>query len=445
MADISKIKLPDNSEYDIKDATARSGIGNAKMFYGTCSSAAGDTTKVVDCPIFTSADLTVGVIIIVKFDTTNSGAVGSIKLDVNGTGAKNIKYMYNGSVSNIASAAYIKSGTAYHFYYDGNYWIVQMAYNTNDASNGYSRFSHGTYTTTTAVGRYVICLTKSLTSVVPVTAVNNSTATSKALTTDKFNPFEPIFYYTNNGSTTQTAANSVLTISYLWRTYSNINLGYSFNTGSTLTNNKDVFIKASPTDGYMATLASTPIVQDLPTSDDGYIYIKLGHACSTSNIAMSYEHPIYWYKDGKVRPYGRWELASTSAYGATKLSSATNSTSTALAATPSAVKTAYDEAVAAKGIANEAKSGVDGTLIYDHDYTISNGVATFTPHVYCKGAEVTTNYNKSCFTWKYRLSTDVTTTPTYVTLTTNDNRGCTVNIASLGYGGHVIGIFTPPT
>ena len=39
--------------------------------------------------------------------------------------------------------------------------------------------------------------------------------------------------------------------------------------------------------------------------------------------------------------------ASTSAYGVTKLSSATNSTSTDLAATPSAVKSAYDTAAAA--------------------------------------------------------------------------------------------------
>ena len=106
--------------------------------------------------------------------------------------------------------------------------------------------------------------------------------------------------------------------------------------------------------------------------------------------------------------------------------------------------TARNAANNAQTTANTALSGVNGTLIYDHTYTISNGVATFTPHVYQKGAEVTTNYAKSCFTWKYRLSSDVTTTPTYITLTTNNDRGCTVNISSLGYGGHVIGIFEPP-
>ena len=130
--------------------------------------------------------------------------------------------------------------------------------------------------------------------------------------------------------------------------------------------------------------------------------------------------------------------ASTSAYGATKLSTATNSTATDLAATPSSVKTAYDLANTANGTANTALSGVNGNLIYDHTFTISNGVATFVPHVYQKGSEVTTNYAKSCFTWKYRLIDG-----SEVALTTKSDRGCDVTITNLGYGGHVIGIFTP--
>lgn len=132
--------------------------------------------------------------------------------------------------------------------------------------------------------------------------------------------------------------------------------------------------------------------------------------------------------------WGNW----TKVLDKNDLSTATNSTSTTTAATPSAVKTAYDLANTANGTANTALSGVNGNLIYDHTFTISNGVATFTPHVYQKGSEVTTNYAKSCFTWKYRLIDG-----SEVTLTTKDNRGCDVTITNLGYGGHVIGIFTP--
>lgn len=240
-----------------------------------------------------------------------AGTSTAATLNLGGKGAKPV---YRGNAATSGVTTHIAAKTVAHLTYvvdsginSGNgAWIMSSYYdsNSNDTATGYTRFSHGTYTTTTAVGRYVICLSKSPTSVVPVTAVNDSTATNKTLTTDTFNPFEPIFYYTNNGSTTQTAANAALSVSYLWRNYSNINLGYSFNTGTTLTNNKDVYIKATPTSGYMATLASTPIVQALPTTDDGFIYIKLGHACSTSNIAMAYEHPIYWYKNGAVRHYG---------------------------------------------------------------------------------------------------------------------------------------------
>ena len=100
--------------------------------------------------------------------------------------------------------------------------------------------------------------------------------------------------------------------------------------------------------------------------------------------------------------------------------------------------TARTNANNAQDTADTALSGVNGNLIYDHTFTISNGVATFTPHVYQKGSEVTTNYAKSCFTWKYRLIDG-----SEVSLTTKNDRGCDVTITNLGYGGHVIGIFTP--
>lgn len=59
--------------------------------------------------------------------------------------------------------------------------------------------------------------------------------------------------------------------------------------------------------------------------------------------------------------------ASTSAYGVTKLSSATNSTSTTLAATPSAVKAAYD-------LANSYKGTVTGVKINGTTKNPSSGI-----------------------------------------------------------------------
>ena len=135
--------------------------------------------------------------------------------------------------------------------------------------------------------------------------------------------------------------------------------------------------------------------------------------------------------------------ASTSNYGHAKLSSATDSSSEALAATPKAVKAAYDLANTANTAAGNAMSAATGALIFDWNYSISsNGTITCTPHVYQAGSEVTTNYASTCFVWSYRLGG---ATPSYMTLTTNSDRSATVPISSLGFGGYVKCDFTPPS
>ena len=151
------------------------------------------------------------------------------------------------------------------------------------------------------------------TSLIPVTAVNNSTGTTKALTTEKFDPFGPILYY-SYGSTTAIAANATLSAASLYQQVA-FDLRYSFNTGSTLTNNKDVYIKAIPqTDGTAILDTDTPITQTLPTSADDRIYIYLGHAYSTSAVELHPVHPIYYYKNGKIALYtGEPEASATSA------------------------------------------------------------------------------------------------------------------------------------
>jgi hypothetical protein len=74
--------------------------------------------------------------------------------------------------------------------------------------------------------------------------------------------------------------------------------------------------------------------------------------------------------------------ASTSAYGVTKLSSATNSTSTTLAATPSAVKAAYD-------LANTKVSWLDGDVIYANGLQDESGEVYITPGAVEMGADGT--------------------------------------------------------
>ena len=65
-----------------------------------------------------------------------------------------------------------------------------------------------------------------------------------------------------------------------------------------------MYVKCAPqADGSAIIDSTTPFVQALPTTDDGKIYIYLGVAYSATNIEMTLEHPVYWYKDGMIRPY----------------------------------------------------------------------------------------------------------------------------------------------
>lgn len=125
--------------------------------------------------------------------------------------------------------------------------------------------------------------------------------------------------------------------------------------------------------------ASSPT---LNVNDTGAIAIKM-YGTTTPNTYMWASGAIvrfvydgtYWIMQDKT-------VASTSYYGVTKLSSSTSSTSTSLAATPSAVKSAYDLANTAKTSAtNHAEQSItsengahnlryyNGVLQYDDNGT----------------------------------------------------------------------------
>ena len=94
-------------------------------------------------------------------------------------------------------------------------------------------------------------------------------------------------------------------------------MSYAFNTTNTLTNNKDVYLVATPTTAGKAKLHSTPTTQALPTTDNGLIYIRLGHSRSTTNVEIHPVHPVYWYKGGSIVPWNPDGLKGVSRSGTT--------------------------------------------------------------------------------------------------------------------------------
>lgn len=92
--------------------------GNGRLWYGTCSTAAGTSTKVVTCPGFT---LTTGATIAVYFSNDNT-YTGTTYLNVNSTGAKQIYGRAVGTTSSTRLDGAWGAGEVKIFVYDGTVW-----------------------------------------------------------------------------------------------------------------------------------------------------------------------------------------------------------------------------------------------------------------------------------------------------------------------------------
>lgn len=104
------------------------GQGNGKVFYGTCSSAANATTKVVTCSEFAASDLTDGTILCVNFTNVNTAA--DIDMNVNSTGAADIYVRYGEGIAVTDNTTKgLISGTCV-FVYANSVWVCISAYPT---------------------------------------------------------------------------------------------------------------------------------------------------------------------------------------------------------------------------------------------------------------------------------------------------------------------------
>lgn len=282
------------------DKTKLNAMGNAAIFHGTCDTAAATVDKVVTCADFAAADLVKGAIIYVTFTHTNSAAVASITMNVNGTGAKRLRCVRNGAVQDLPGVGYITANQTHVFTYDGTSWNTSVDYNSNTtyALNGCLYGTSGAnYTADSVFYRYQLLFQINDTKLTPFNNYNSSggvVSNKTMLTSVQFDPFGHIFYWNSTGTIN---ANAAIRGDYLYNSC-NIDLRYTFNVTSNLTASKDVYLKVSPqTNGLVKMASATPLVQTLPTSNDGYWYIFLGRAYNTTNIVLEQHHPVY-YHDG---------------------------------------------------------------------------------------------------------------------------------------------------
>ena len=242
------------------------------------------------------------IILFYPYAANSSNATLNLTLaDGTTTGAKNCYY---NSTTRLTThyGQYAQVEMIYHENFDiggTNYTGWWCIADRTDLTAYNIRKSSGSYLAYNTVYRYMILFTKSENQLLAANTTSNNTGTSKVLTTESFDPFGDIYYYS---STTTVSSGSAIGTTALYRQY-NVNLRYAFNSGTTLTSNKAVYIVCDPqADGKVKLSTSpAPITQTLPTTADGKVYIYLGQASSTANCEIALNHPVYYYSNGAVR------------------------------------------------------------------------------------------------------------------------------------------------
>ncbi|MFA5670666.1 MAG: hypothetical protein WC967_15620, partial [Balneolaceae bacterium] len=121
------------------------------------------------------------------------------------------------------------------------------------------------------------------------------------------------------GYTTTATISAGATTRYYFGESVTVNCAYTLNDYSGLVTGKSVYIKGLvQADGsYKLDNSSYTsfYTQDLPTTEDGYIYIQLGTKSTTTSLRITPDHPIFEFKNGALRPYVAISNATTSIGG----------------------------------------------------------------------------------------------------------------------------------
>lgn len=181
----------------------------------------------------------------------------------------------------------------------GGCWICYRGYDANTNTIGYQlRSNSGNLVASDTGYRYRLWLTSADGSKwVPInTSTSTNATTARTLNTRPIDPFGPIVYRSTNGTCT---AGTGIGATAIWQQYT-LAIGYSYMaSGFSLTAQDSVYLRCTPqTDG---SAVMQDVVQTLPTSKDGKIYIHLGTAYSTTNMELTIEHAVYWHDGTGIR------------------------------------------------------------------------------------------------------------------------------------------------
>lgn len=195
----------------------------------------------------------------------------------------------------------------------GGAFICYRGYDANTNTIGYHLRTNSSTLPAKQTGyRYRLWLTSADgQNYVPInTATGTSTTSTKALnTTTPIDPFGAIVYNSTNGTVNADASLPTVT---QWTQYT-LDMRYQ-KYPLTLTYPDPVYLQCTPQTTGGALI--NDVVQALPSTDDGKIYIYLGTSYSATSIELKPNHPVYYYKDGAIRLYTNQTSSGGSSYTA---------------------------------------------------------------------------------------------------------------------------------
>jgi hypothetical protein len=266
----------------------------ASLITGICETAANLAAKTVTLEDY---DYTpqVNDIFLITFTLGNS--VSNPTLNINGTGAKNIRL---GAVNASTTTFTLGANSKVLLMYDGEFYNLTGSYRTSD-SNSHDRTQLSAIQVGDTVQRYKLLMEGVDGKYYPLT-LENSTGLTKTVSTADFKVGGNIVYY---GTTTVLAPGATTTNCYseIPTAYA----GYTFNKLSGYQAHRPIYLKGTIANGVFKLDNSSYtswFTQDLPTSEDGFVYIYVGYMYSTNDdLRLMQYHPMYEYKDGRVRLY----------------------------------------------------------------------------------------------------------------------------------------------
>ena len=282
-------------------------------------------------------------------------------------------------------------------------WICYRGYDSNSDVEGYNirEYQTGSKKLKTTMQRYQLVMTTMDEMLLPVYNGAYTTATTKVLTTESFNPFGQIYYY---GATDNIAAGGGLAAGklYVQATYNVYpDLRYSFNTGSTLTAGDDIYLVCVPQSDGSVKLHTSPIAKSLPTTEDGLVYKRLGRAHDTNKIILELDKPCYYYKNGAVR------LWTNGTFGV-KMNGTTNSPTDGVVDLGTVITS---ETSLSKGTTTGTGNAVTDISVSGHRITLTKGTTFLTQHQDISGKANTADLATVATSGSYNDLTDKPTIP----------------------------------